>query len=62
MIVKNALSACNVYDQLLQWNVDAQKRNECKHLTLVYNNRKPEETMFRNIVKINIIGANRFNM
>ena len=62
MIVKNALSACKVYDQLLQWHVDTPKRNECKHLALVYNNRKPEEQMFRNIVKIKIIGAKRSNM
>ena len=62
MIVKNALSACKVYDQLLQWHVDAPKRNECKQLALVYNNRKPEEKMFRNIVKIKIIGAKRSNM
>ena len=61
MIVKNALSACKVYDQLLKWHVDAPKRNELKHLTLVYNNRKPEEQMFRNIVKIKIIGAKRSN-
>ena len=60
MIVKNALSACKVYDQLPQWHVDASKRNE--YLTLVYNNRKPEEKMFRNIVKIKIIGAKRSNM
>ena len=62
MIVKNALSACKLYDPLLQLHVDAPKQKEVKHLTLSYNDSKPDKKMFRNIVKIKIIGAKRSNM
>ena len=62
MIVKNALSACKLCDSLLQLRVDTPKQNELQHLTLSDNDSKPDKNMFRNIVKIKIIGAKRSNM
>ena len=62
MIVQNALSACKLYEPLLQLHLDAPKQNEFEHLTLSDNDSKPDKKMFRNIVKIKIIGAKRSNM